>query len=200
MSIRIYNTLSRRKENFQPLNPERVTLYACGPTVYNFAHIGNARPAVVFDLLHRVLSRRYPTVIYARNITDVDDKINQAASAEGVSIDVIANRYATAYHQDMAAIGVRRPTIEPRATEHIPQIIHMIERLIERGCAYAAEAHVLFDVASFPDYGQLSGRDRREMLAGARVEIAPFKKNPGDFVLWKPSSSDLPGWESPWAP
>ncbi len=198
MSIRIYNTLSRRKENFQPLNPERVTLYACGPTVYNFAHIGNARPAVVFDLLHRVLSRRYPTVIYARNITDVDDKINQAASAEGVSIDVIANRYATAYHQDMAAIGVRRPTIEPRATEHIPQIIHMIERLIERGCAYAAEAHVLFDVASFPDYGQLSGRDRREMLAGARVEIAPFKKNPGDFVLWKPSSSDLPGWESPW--
>lgn len=198
MSIRIYNTLTRRKELFQPLDPQRVTVYACGPTVYNYAHIGNARPAVIFDLLHRVLSRRYPRVIYARNITDVDDKINQAAAAEGVPINVIAGRYADAYHEDMAAIGVQRPTIEPRATDHIPQIIDMIQRLIERGCAYPAEGHVLFDVASFPDYGQLSRRDRREMIAGARVEVAPFKKNPGDFVLWKPSSDDLPGWDSPW--
>ncbi len=198
MSIRIYNTLSRRKEDFQPLNPERVTVYACGPTVYNYAHIGNARPAVIFDLLHRVLSRRYAQVIYARNITDVDDKINQAAAAEGVPIEVISRRYAEAYHQDMAALGVQRPTIEPRATDHIPQIIAMIQRLVDSGCAYEAQGHVLFDVASFPDYGRLSRRDRREMIAGARVEVAPYKKNPGDFVLWKPSSDDLPGWDSPW--
>ena len=198
MSIRIYNTLSRRKEVFQPLNPERVTVYACGPTVYNYAHIGNARPAVIFDLLHRVLSRRYAQVIYARNITDVDDKINQAAAAEGVPIEVISRRYAEAYHQDMAALGVQRPTIEPRATDHIPQIIAMIQRLVDSGCAYEAQGHVLFDVASFPDYGRLSRRDRREMIAGARVEVAPYKKNPGDFVLWKPSSDDLPGWDSPW--
>jgi len=198
MSIRIYNTLTRRKEDFQPLDPERVTVYACGPTVYNYAHIGNARPAVIFDLLYRVLSRRYAQVIYARNITDVDDKINQAAAAEGVPIDVISRRYADAYHADMAALGVQRPTIEPRATEHIPQIIAMIERLVASGCAYEAERHVLFDVASFADYGQLSRRDRREMIAGARVEVAPYKNNPGDFVLWKPSSEDLPGWDSPW--
>ena len=198
MSIRIYNTLTRRKEDFKPLNPEQVTVYACGPTVYNYAHIGNARPAVIFDLLYRVLSRRYEHVIYARNITDVDDKINQAAADEGVDIEVISRRYADAYHQDMAALGVQRPTIEPRATEHIPQIIAMIERLIDSGCAYEAEGHVLFDVASFPDYGRLSRRDRREMIAGARVEVAPYKKNPGDFVLWKPSPGELPGWDSPW--
>ena len=198
MSIRIYNTLTRRKEDFKPLNPEQVTVYACGPTVYNYAHIGNARPAVIFDLLYRVLSRRFEQVIYARNITDVDDKINQAAADEGVDIEVISRRYADAYHQDMAALGVQRPTIEPRATEHIPQIIAMIERLIDSGCAYEAEGHVLFDVASFPDYGRLSRRDRREMIAGARVEVAPYKKNPGDFVLWKPSPDELPGWDSPW--
>ncbi|MGY6553939.1 MAG: cysteine--tRNA ligase [Wenzhouxiangella sp.] len=198
MSIQIYNTLSRRKEAFVPLDPKRVTLYACGPTVYNYAHIGNARPAVIFDLLYRTLQRRYPNVIYARNITDVDDKINQTAADEGVSIDVISKRYADAYHADMAALGVGRPSVEPRATEHIPHIIAMIERLIHTGCAYAAAGHVLFDVASFADYGQLSRRDRREMIAGARVEVAPYKKNPGDFVLWKPSSDDLPGWDSPW--
>ncbi len=198
MSIRIYNPLTRRKEVFRPLDPGQVTVYACGPTVYNYAHIGNARPAVIFDLLYRVLSRRFERVIYARNITDVDDKINQAAAAEGVPIEVISRRYADAYHEDMAALGVQRPTIEPRATEHIPQIIAMIERLIDSGCAYEAEGHVLFDVASFPDYGQLSRRDRREMIAGARVEVSPYKKNPGDFVLWKPSSDDLPGWDSPW--
>ncbi len=198
MSIQIYNTLSRRKENFEPLDPQRVTLYACGPTVYNFAHIGNARPAVIFDLLHRVLQRRFPAVIYARNITDVDDKINQAAASEGVSIDVISQRYAAAYHQDMAALGVGRPTVEPRATEHIGEIIAMVETLIERGFAYVGEGHVLFDVDQFPDYGQLSRRDKREMIAGARVEVAPYKRNPGDFVLWKPSTDEQPGWDSPW--
>lgn len=198
MSIQIYNTLSRRKETFVPIDPERVTLYACGPTVYNYAHIGNARPAVIFDLLYRTLQRRYPKVIYARNITDVDDKINQTAADEGVPIEVISKRYADAYHADMAALGVGRPSVEPRATEHIPHIIAMIERLIAAGCAYPAEGHVLFDVASFSDYGQLSRRDRREMIAGARVEVAPYKKNPGDFVLWKPSSAELPGWNSPW--
>ena len=198
MSIRIYNTLTRHKEPFEPLDPKRVTVYACGPTVYNYAHIGNARPAVVFDLLHRVLSRRYPQVIYARNITDVDDKINQTAASEGVPIEVISQRYADAYHQDMAALGVGRPTVEPRATEHIPEIIRMIERLVERGHAYEAAGHVLFEVESFAEYGQLSRRDRREMIAGARVEIAPYKRNPGDFVLWKPSSEELPGWDSPW--
>ncbi|MCH8478342.1 MAG: cysteine--tRNA ligase [Wenzhouxiangella sp.] len=198
MSIRIYNTLSREKETFVPLDPQRVTLYACGPTVYNYAHIGNARPAVIFDLLFRVLSRRFPKVIYARNITDVDDKINAAAAEQGVSIDVITRRYAAAYHDDMAALGVGRPTVEPRATDHITASTDMIQRLIVRGHAYEAEGHVLFDVEAFPDYGQLSRRDRREMIAGARVEIAPYKKHPGDFVLWKPSSPEQPGWDSPW--
>jgi cysteinyl-tRNA synthetase len=198
MSLQIYNTLTRRKETFVPQDPERVTLYACGPTVYNYAHIGNARPAVIFDLLFRVLQRLYPNVVYARNITDVDDKINQAAADQGVPIDVISGRYADAYHEDMAALGVDRPTIEPRATEHIPEIIRMIERLIDAGHAYAAEGHVLFDVGTFDDYGQLSRRDRREMIAGARVEVAPYKRNPGDFVLWKPSNEDQPGWQSPW--
>ncbi|MEE4330482.1 MAG: cysteine--tRNA ligase [Wenzhouxiangella sp.] len=198
MTIRIYNTLTRRKEPFVPLDPDRVTMYACGPTVYNYAHIGNARPAVVFDLLYRVLRRRFDQVIYARNITDVDDKINRAAAAEGVSIDVIAKRYAAAYHEDMAQLGVGRPTIEPCATDHIDAIIAMIERLIDSSHAYVAEGHVLFNVERFPDYGRLSRRDRREMLAGARVEVAPYKENPGGFVLWKPSDIDQPGWDSPW--
>jgi cysteinyl-tRNA synthetase len=198
MSIHLYNTLTRRKEEFVPLDPERVTLYACGPTVYNYAHIGNARPAVIFDLLHKVLSRRFPQVIYARNITDVDDKINQSAADQGVPIEVISKRYAEAYHADMAALGVGRPTVEPRATDHIGEIITMIKRLIARDFAYAAEGHVLFNVERFADYGQLSRRDKREMIAGARVEVAPYKRNPGDFVLWKPSSDEQPGWDSPW--
>jgi cysteinyl-tRNA synthetase len=198
MSIQLYNTLTRRKEHFEPLDPNRVTLYACGPTVYNYAHIGNARPAVIFDLLYQVLSRRYPSVVYARNITDVDDKINQSAADQGVPIEVISTRYAEAYHADMAALGVGRPTIEPRATEHIGEIIAMIQRLIDRKFAYEAECHVLFDVEQYPDYGKLSRRDRREMIAGARVEVAPYKQNPGDFVLWKPSTDDQPGWDSPW--
>ena len=198
MSIHLYNTLSRRKQAFEPLDPDRVTMYACGPTVYNYAHIGNARPAVIFDLLYRVLSRRFHNVVYARNITDVDDKINQSAADQGVPIEVISSRYAEAYHQDMAALGVGRPTVEPRATDHIGEIIAMIERLIDNDSAYEAEGHVLFNVERFPDYGQLSRRDKREMIAGARVEVAPYKRSPGDFVLWKPSSEAQPGWDSPW--
>ena len=198
MPLQLYNTLTRSKQSFEPLNPERVTMYACGPTVYNYAHIGNARPAVIFDLLYRLLQTRYPNVIYARNITDVDDKINAAAAEQGIEIGIITRRFTEAYHEDMAALGVGRPTIEPRATEHIDEIIAMIERLIASGHAYEAERHVLFDVTTFDDYGRLSGRDRREMIAGARVEVAPYKKSPGDFVLWKPSEESQPGWDSPW--
>ena len=197
-SLLLYNTLKREKQVFEPQDPNRVTLYACGPTVYNYAHIGNARPAVIFDLLYRLLSSRYPNVIYARNITDVDDKINAAAAEENVSIDVVSGRYTQAYHQDMAALGVGLPSIEPRATDHIPQMIEMIERLISSGHAYEAEGHVLFAVESFSDYGLLSGRDVSDMLAGARIEVADFKRHPGDFVLWKPSVDPQPGWDSPW--
>ena len=198
MSIRLYNTLTREKQVFEPLDPERVTMYVCGPTVYNYAHIGNARPAVVFDLLHRLLQLSYPEVIYARNITDVDDKINEAAAKLGVPISDISRKYTVAYHADMEAIGVRRPTIEPRATDHIEAMIRMMERLIEGGFAYAAEGHVLFNVEAYSEYGALSRRDLREMLAGSRIEVAPFKRNPGDFVLWKPSEDPQPGWDSPW--
>lgn len=173
-------------------------MYVCGPTVYSYAHIGNARPAVIFDVLARVLRRRYKKVTYVRNITDIDDKINAAAAKEGVEIGVITTRYAAAYHEDLSALGVANPDLEPRVTAHLPQIISMIERLIASGHAYAAEGHVLFDVPSFADYGKLSKRDPREMLAGARVEVAPYKKDAGDFVLWKPSTPDQPGWDSPW--
>ena len=198
MSITIYNTLKREKEIFEPLNPERVTMYVCGPTVYNYAHIGNARPAVLFDVLHRVLKLHFEDVVYARNITDVDDKINATAAEEGVDIDTISRRYTEAYHEDMAALGVERPSVEPRATDHIEQMQAMIRRLIDAGHAYEAEGHVLFSIESFDDYGALSRRDMREMVAGARVEVAPFKRHPGDFVLWKPSQAPQPGWDSPW--
>jgi cysteinyl-tRNA synthetase len=198
MPITLYNTLSRRTETFAPLDPQRVTMYLCGPTVYNYVHIGNARPPVVFDVLVRLLRRHYPHVVYARNITDVDDKINNAAHEQGVDIGVITERFAQAYRDDMAGLGVAPPDIEPHATAHIPQIIEMIQSLIAGGHAYAAEGHVLFDVGSFAEYGQLSGRDPDELLAGARVEIAPYKRNAGDFVLWKPSGDDMPGWASPW--
>lgn len=173
-------------------------MYACGPTVYNYAHIGNARPAVIFDLLYRVLTRHYDRVIYARNITDVDDKINQAASAEGVDISVISQRYAKAYHEDMAALAILPPTIEPKATEHMDEIIQMIKQLISQKHAYVAEGHVLFSVPDFPEYGALSRRDVREMIAGARIDVAPYKKDPSDFVLWKPAEPHEPGWDSPW--
>ncbi len=196
--MQFHNTLSGRKEPFVPAHPDRVTMYVCGPTVYSYAHIGNARPAVVFDVLARLLRRRYPQVIYARNITDIDDKINQAAADAGVDISVITSRYAAAYHEDLAALGVLPPDAEPRVTEHLPQIVSMIERLIASGHAYVAQGHVLFNVTAYADYGQLSKRDRREMLAGARVEVAPYKKDPGDFVLWKPSTKEQLGWESSW--
>ena len=198
MPLHLYNSLSRQKELFTPQDPARVTLYACGPTVYNPPHIGNARAAVVYDLLYRVLCRHYPNVIYARNITDVDDKINLAAQQEGVPIGVITDRYTAVYHRDTAALGVLPPVVEPRATQHIPQMIAMIETLIAQGHAYPAEGHVLFHVPSFPAYGRLSGRSQDEMLAGARVEVAPYKRDPSDFVLWKPSEPPLPGWDSPW--
>jgi cysteinyl-tRNA synthetase len=185
MSLSLYNTLTRRKERFVPADDGRVTMYVCGPTVYSYPHIGNARPAVVFDVLARVLRRRFD-LTYARNITDIDDKINAAAASEGVTIEVVAARYTAAYHEDMAALGVLPPDVEPRATGHVVDIIAMIQTLIDSGHAYAAAGHVLFRVASFADYGRLSGRDQRELLAGARVEVAPYKEAPGDFVLWKP--------------
>ena len=198
MTIRLYNTLSREKQIFEPIDPERVTMYVCGPTVYNYAHIGNARPAVIFDLLQRVLQQHYDQVVYARNITDVDDKINETAAKLGVPISEISSKYVDAYHKDMAAIGVRLPSIEPRATNHIEQMIDMIQRLIDAGHAYETDGHVLFAIESFKDYGALSGRDLRDMTAGSRVEVSDFKKHPGDFVLWKPSEDPQPGWESPW--
>ena len=196
--ILLYNTLAREKQVFVPQDPERVTLYVCGPTVYSYAHIGNARPPVIFDLLHRLLSTRYPQVVYARNITDVDDKINAAAAAQNVPIDVISKRYTDIYHKDMAALGVGVPSVEPRATDHIPQMIKMIEQLISSGHAYVSEGHVFFSVESFSDYGALSGRNVDEMMAGARIEVADCKRHPGDFVLWKPSVKPQPGWDTPW--
>jgi cysteinyl-tRNA synthetase len=198
MPIRLYNTLSRRLEDFVPHQPDRVSMYVCGPTVYNYVHIGNARGPVVFGVLADLLRRHHGRVEYARNITDVDDKINAAAKEAGVPISAITDRYAAAYRADMAALGVQPPDHEPEATAHIPQIVSIIQRLIDAGHAYAAEGHVLFAVASYGDYGALSRRSLDEMLAGARVDVAPYKRDPGDFVLWKPSSDDLPGWDSPW--
>jgi cysteinyl-tRNA synthetase len=198
MSLHLYNTLTRRIEPFAPLDPASPTMYLCGPTVYNYVHIGNARGPVVFGVLATLLRRRYGGLRYARNITDVDDKINAAARELGTPITTITDKYAAAYREDMAALGVAPPDLEPEATAHIPQIIAMIERLIASGHAYAAEGHVLFSVGSFDGYGKLSGRDPDEMLAGARVEVAPYKRDAGDFVLWKPSTDDLPGWDSPW--
>ena len=196
--MQLHNTLTGRKLEFVPQDSTRDTMYVCGPTVYSYAHIGNMRPPVVFDVLARLLRHRYERVVYVRNITDIDDKINAAAEREGVSIAVISDRYAAAYHEDLEALGVAPTDHEPRVTEHLPQIIAMIQRLIDSGHAYAAEGHVLFNVGAYDDYGMLSKRDRREMLAGARVEVAPYKKDAGDFVLWKPSRDEQPGWDSPW--
>src|SRR5687768_10024093 len=199
IELRLHNTLTRRVEPFVPADPARVTMYVCGPTVYNYVHIGNARPPVVFGVLAGLLRRRYPQVVYARNITDVDDKINHAARERGVPIAEITGKYAAAYADDMARLGAAEPDVVPYATAHVPHIVAMVERLIASGHAYAAEGHVLFSVASFPEYGKLSRRDPEEMLAGARVEVAPYKRDAGDFVLWKPSTPDLPGWDSPWS-
>ena len=197
-SIFLYNSLTSRKEQLETLQPDRVGMYVCGPTVYNLAHIGNARPAVIFDVLARLLRLFYSDVTYVRNITDVDDKINAASIETGEKIGLITERFTTAYHQDMAALNIAQPDVEPRVTDHIEQIVNMIESLVEREHAYLAEGHVLFDIKSFPEYGELSGRSTDDMIAGARVEIAPYKRDPMDFVLWKPSTSELPGWESPW--
>ena len=197
-SIFLYNSLTRRKEQLETLLPDRVGMYVCGPTVYNLAHIGNARPAVIFDVLARLLHLFYSDVTYVRNITDVDDKINAASIETGETIGVITERFTAAYHQDMAALNTAQPDAEPRVTDHIEQIVSMIESLVEREHAYLAEGHVLFDIKSFPEYGELSGRSTDDMIAGARVEIAPYKRDPMDFVLWKPSTTELPGWESPW--
>jgi cysteinyl-tRNA synthetase len=199
MSLHLYNSLTRRLEPFAPLDPACPTMYLCGPTVYNYVHIGNARGPVVFGVLAELLRRRFGGLRYARNITDVDDKINAAAAAIGAPISAITDRFTAAYRQDMAALGVAAPDLEPSATAHIPQIITMIKRLVESGHAYVAEGHVLFAVASFTGYGKLSRRDPDDMLAGARVEVAPYKRDPCDFVLWKPSTGDLPGWDSPWS-
>ncbi len=197
-TLTLHNTMTRRREAFVPLDPDHVRLYVCGPTVYDLAHIGNARGMTVFDVLARVLRHLFPRVTYVRNITDVDDKINARAAESGEGIDAVTARTAAQFHADMAAIGNLPPDIEPRATDHIAGMIALIERLIAGGHAYAAQGHVLFAVASFGQYGALSGRSTDELLAGARVEVAPYKRDPGDFVLWKPSSPELPGWDSPW--
>ncbi len=202
MKLYIHDTLKREKVEFVPRNPSRVTLYVCGPTVYSYAHIGNARPVVVFDTLYRLLRHLYGEahVVYARNITDVDDKINKAAMDQGVGIDVITNRFAEIYNADMATLGALRPTLEPRVTHNMDAIIKQIGEIVANGHAYAAEGHVLFDVESFKAYGQLSNRSVDDMIAGARVEVAPYKKNAQDFVLWKPSKPGEPVWDSPWGP
>jgi len=198
--IRLHDTLEREKRSFVPFNPDRITMYVCGPTVYGRAHIGNARPAVVFDTLARLIRHEFGenSLVYARNVTDVDDKIIAAAKAEGVDPAVVTERYERHYLEDMGALGVLPPHIAPHATQEIPAMIRMIQRLVDRGNAYEAQGHVLFSVPSDPDYGVLSRRDRDAMVAGARVEVAPYKRDPADFVLWKPSSDDVIGWDSPW--
>lgn len=196
--LRFTNTLTGQKEVFEPRDPDRITLYVCGPTVYNLAHIGNARPVVTFDMLYRVLRALYPTVVYARNITDIDDKIIAAARERNEGIDAVTEEFTDKYREDMAQLNALSPDLEPRATENIEPMRDLITQLIARGHAYAAEGHVLFDVTSMPSYGVLSGRNLEDMLAGARVEVADYKRSPGDFVLWKPSAEDEPGWDSPW--
>lgn len=197
-NLKLYNSLTRQLETFSPLNPASVSVYACGPTVYNYAHIGNARMAVAFDVLVRVLRHDFPRVVHASNITDIDDKIMAAAAETGEAIEAITTRYTAAYNADMAALGVLPPDIQPHATTHVAEMITLIEKLIAGNHAYAVEGHVLFHVPSFPIYGALSGRSRDDQIAGARIEVAPYKRDAADFVLWKPSREDQPGWDSPW--
>ena len=198
--IRLHDTLAREKRDFVPADPKRITMYVCGPTVYGRAHIGNARPAVVFDMLARLLRHEFgpDSLVYARNVTDIDDKIIASAVEEGVDPSVITERYERFYLEDMAALGVNPPDIAPHATKEIGAMVAMTERLIEHGNAYEAQGHVLFSVPSDADYGVLSKRDRDQMIAGARVEVAPYKRDPADFVLWKPSEDGVVGWDSPW--
>jgi cysteinyl-tRNA synthetase len=200
MTIHLYNTLRREKQVFEPIDPDNVRMYVCGPTVSDYAHIGNARPVVCFDVLYRLLRHVYGAehVTYVRNITDIDDKIMAAADKNSESIESVTTRTTGWYHQDMAAVGALAPSREPRATEFVPQMVTLIEQLIAKGFAYEAEGHVLFNVPAMPDYGGLSGRSLDDMIAGARVEVAPYKKHPADFVLWKPSDAHQPGWPSPW--
>lgn len=200
MALQLYDTYSRQKRDFHPADPLRVTMYLCGPTVYSYAHIGNARPAVAFDVLFRLLRHTYgaQNMAYARNITDVDDKINAAAKEAGVDISVITEKFTRIYREDTAALNVLPPTFEPTATGHMKQIIDLVQTLLNEENAYEADGHVLFDVESFEEYGALSHRKLKDMLAGARVEVAAYKRHPADFVLWKPAASDEPGWDSPW--
>jgi cysteinyl-tRNA synthetase len=198
MPLILHNTLTRQTEPFVPLDPKNVRLYVCGPTVYDFAHIGNARPTVVFDVLYRLLRHLYPKVTYVRNITDIDDKIIKAAQENKESIEKLTKRTAAYFHEDMKALGNFPPDVEPLAAEHVNEMIALIQCLIEKSHAYENEGHVLFSVKSFPDYGGLSRCNHDEMLAGARVEVAPYKRDPEDFILWKPSLDDMPGWDSPW--
>lgn len=196
--LNLYNTASGRKEVFQPEDPAHVKMYVCGPTVYNYIHIGNARPAVVFDVVYRLLKALYPNVSYARNITDVDDKIINAAQESGLSIEAITGRFSDEYLADMVSLGNLEPTVTPRATQHIEDMIHMVEVLLDKGHAYLAQGHVLFDVKSMPEYGRLSNRSMDDMLAGARVDVADYKRYASDFVLWKPALEGEVGWSSPW--
>ncbi|MEM7568354.1 MAG: cysteine--tRNA ligase [Pseudomonadota bacterium] len=200
MTLHLYDSAAREKRRFVPIDPRRVTMYVCGPTTYNYAHIGNARPPVVFDVLRRVLTDAYgdDAVVYARNITDIDDKIITKADEEGISIGEISDRYEAAYLEDLGALGVAEPDLAPHATDAIPAMIDMIDELIAGDFAYAAENHVLFHVPAYERYGKLSSRNQEDMIAGARVEVAPYKRDPSDFVLWKPSTDDQPGWDSPW--
>ncbi|MFD3263936.1 cysteine--tRNA ligase [Phenylobacterium ferrooxidans] len=202
MTLNLYDTMARAKRPFAPRDPKRVTMYVCGPTVYNYAHIGNARPVVAFDVLFRLLRHTYgaDAVIYAANVTDVDDKINKKAAEEGVDISVITDRYLDIYNADMSVLGALRPTHQPRATQTMDAIIAMIGRLVRNNAAYAAEGHVLFNTQAYSDYGKLSGHPMEDMIAGARVDVAPYKQHPADFVLWKPSKDNEPVWESPWGP
>jgi len=202
MILRLYDTMTRQKRAFEPADPSRVTVYVCGPTVYNYAHIGNARPVVVFDLLFRLLRRLYGDdhVFYAANVTDVDDKINLKAAQEGVPIGTVTQRYLDAYHADMSALGALAPTFEPRATQTMDAIVALIGALVRANAAYGAQGHVLFNTQVYSDYGKLSGRSLDDMIAGARVEVAPYKQHPADFVLWKPSKAGEPVWESPFGP
>jgi cysteinyl-tRNA synthetase len=202
MTLRLHDTMTREKRDFVPADPRRVTMYVCGPTVYNFAHVGNFRPVVVFDVLFRLLRHLYgeDAVLYAANVTDVDDKINAKAAEEGVAIEVVTDRYLAAYNADAARLGALAPTFQPRATRTMDAIVAMIAALVRNNAAYAAEGHVLFNTQAYAEYGKLSGRPLDEMIAGARVDVAPYKQNPADFVLWKPSKPGEPVWESPWGP
>lgn len=196
--LQIYNTGGRRKEVFRPIDKDHIRMYVCGPTVYDLAHIGNARPVVAFDVVYRLLKRLYPKVTYVRNLTDVDDKINARAAETGEDIRTLTERTAQQFQEDVAALEALEPDVEPRATDHIPEMIDIITELLDRGYAYHEDGHVLFHVPSMPDYGKLSGHSREELIAGARVEVAPYKRDAADFVLWKPSADSEPGWDSPW--